>query len=167
MKGPQKIEVPYGTHRIEYATTGPILLTLNGTPETVINGKGKLLLRGMEGAIETNPTDKGEYKLSITTKARPKDEIRNDAPPPEPPAPTNYLQALRQRVRDEMGSMTERFGPTPYERDYNDGMFEEQRYAPKKQPQHAEVVETQTAGQPEGENGTPEKKAVDTPAEDG
>ena len=157
MKGPQKIEVPYGTHRIEYATTGPILISLNGTPETVINGKGKLLLRGMEGAIETNPTDKGEYKLSISTKARPKDEIRDNQPPPEPKPPSNYLQALRQRVQQEMGSMTERFGTTSYERAY-DGTFEEERYRPKQKPKYEEPTLTESVDEP-AETGTTEAPA--------
>lgn len=135
MKGKQTIELPYGTHRIEYATPHPILLSVDDRPVEAINtGSGRVVLRKFQGTLQLDPTEpKAQFKFDVTSKKSQPGETVDDVPPPQPAPPSNYLAKIRQQVKDSMGIMREEFdrGRTMYETGDID-LFEEDM-APSKQ----------------------------------
>ena len=119
MIGKHEETLPWGTHRIEYNTTFPILLSMDGEPVAVLNGEGKKVLRNMAGNLTLDVTEpKKPYGFRIQSRQGWKGEKMDDLPPPQPPAPDNYLQMIRQKVRQQMGIIREEpfnRGQTMYE----------------------------------------------------
>ena len=128
VKGNQDFDLAYGHHAIRLETPFPVLVSLNDEPQKVcLPGSNKLVVKG-EGKLSFNPTDKGPFHFTVTTRLTQKGEKFDDIPPPEPAPADNYLQILRQHVRQAMGITRENFADqrTVYEMgDYE--VFEEDR----------------------------------------
>lgn len=146
LKGNQDFDLPFGHHAINCQTPFPILVSLDDVPQRVLQaGSNKVVVKG-EGKLSLNPTDKSEYGVSITSRKTQKGEKFDDKPIPEPAPADNYLQMLKQQVRQQMGITRENFANqlTIYETgDYT--VFEEDRTPtpqkdPKPSPEAAQAV---------------------------
>lgn len=104
-----KQELPFGFHRLSYATTAPILLSLGGTPLKAVNGSGTLTLRRCGGILEVDNPGKAKYSIDVTTKESVEGEQFDELPPPQPAPPPNYLAKIRQQVKQSMGIVREEF----------------------------------------------------------
>lgn len=143
-----KIELPKGNHQLKYATREPVLLSLGGTPIATLSGSGRLVLRGVQGILETDPP-KAKVGLEVITRKNEGEEF-DDLPPPQPAPPSNFLMALRQKVKMSMGIIREEFADhqSIYEAGYEDDVFEEERseYQKKLREEAArEAAEAETA----------------------
>lgn len=156
-KGAYKATLEPGVHRINYALPFPALVSIGSQPVATIGpGKGKHVFRTYEPYdFEIDVTDaKTKWGLGITSKPTQLGEEFDDLPPPEPPAPDNYLQMMRVRVRQEMGIMREEFtrGRSPYEMGVID-TFEEDLLSQQKK---GDALQAQGEGTDESDGSSPE-----------
>ena len=133
------MKLDFGTHRIEYTTTAPVLVSLDDQPIGVLTtGKGKVVLRRVAGTLSVDNPHKAKLDWKIKSRKLTEGEELDDLPPPAPAAPSNYLARLRQAVADTMGTTREAFAE--YTSIYEHGevdLFEE------------ELTEAQSASQAE------------------
>ncbi|AXL15089.1 hypothetical protein [Microviridae sp.] len=129
MKGKQSFEMIAGTHRISTATTHPILLSVNEEPNTVVPVGDKVTVIRLDKpcTVQLDPSEpKKEYKFDV--KSWPTDlrsESIDNRPIPNPPAPNNFLKALRAQVRQSMGLTREDFADRSSLYEVNDRDFDE------------------------------------------
>lgn len=154
----KKFELPVGTHRIEYATVDPILVSLDGVPQTVIRGKGKAVIKG-GGTLELDVTSKKKFRFDVTSKESRHKEVLDDLPPPQPPRRDNFLAMIRHKVRMEMGITRENFAErlSPYELRTDDGFLFEEEF----QQLHEKKQESESETGSSGDDGAPAAPAAD------
>lgn len=131
MKGSNKLELAKGHHTLTYAAMKPVLLSLGGNPEKVVQGHGRLTLRLYAATVlEMDPSDaKDTYSVQVESWPVDRFESQDDRDIPPPPEPSNYLKKLRMQVRRSMGVTREAFddGPSIYQASVQDReLFEEQ-----------------------------------------
>ena len=126
------MELEYGNHRIDYATTQPLLLNLDDQPFTVVSpGTGKIMLRKTAGKLSVDAVGKEKFKLDVSSHITQPGEAVDDREVPMPPPPNSYLAKLRARVQASMGNTREAFAErmSIYEVVDNLDDFEEEREA--------------------------------------
>lgn len=170
MNGKQTIQLAYGTHRINYATSFPILLSVNDEPlEAVQPGSGRVVLRKFSGTLQLDPTEpKKPFKFAVTSNLSQPGETVDQAPPPQPTPPSSYLAKVRQQVRNSMGLMREEFdrGPTIYETgDVN--LFEEDLVSKQKIAGTVEDTGSDPSDTAEGSQQTGDNQQKDEPGNPG
>lgn len=131
MIGKQSIALARGHHRIRVETAYPLLLSAGGEPIRALAAGSHSFVSRLNDPVElqVDPTEpKAPYSLLIASKEIPYGEKTDDIPPPEPPAPDNYLQQLRYKVRQQMGVTREAFADrqSPYEIGDMPPLFEEE-----------------------------------------
>ncbi|AXL15617.1 hypothetical protein [Microviridae sp.] len=148
MTSQNEYELPFGTHRIKYATTAPILINLQNDPVRALPpGSGTLVLRNCEGLLSVdNTAPKVPFKFDITTRKQEKGEKVDNLPPPQPAPPDNYLAQIREKVRQSFGVIREDFAsqPTMYEQGDVD-LFEEDLKELKKEEWKKKQAEKKAA----------------------
>ena len=95
-------------HTVILAAQEPVLLSWQGTFFDTAQGACKVRLRG-SGTLSIDNPNKGVLNVDIKTKQQFTGEELDDLPPPEMAPPANWLQAMRQKIRNEMGTTREAF----------------------------------------------------------
>lgn len=110
MNNPKEIEIPMGHHRLSYVLSGPVLVSLGGTPIKTLEGSGTAVLRRVSGILEFDYTEpKKRNEIMVVTRPVELYEEMDNVPPPAPAEPDNYLARLREQVRLSMGVVRENF----------------------------------------------------------
>ena len=161
MQGKQEFEVNEGVHRISVVSTFPLLVSFNDTPvKSVTNGK--FVVRSKNGIISIDPSEpKKPYKFEIEASRPTQDgEAFDDIPPPDPAPPSNYLQAMRQKVRQQMGVIREDFAShrSQYEIGEAEPLFEEEE-----QQKREEASKRAAQAELEAEGSNPSENEVGDP----
>lgn len=164
MKGHFSETLPYGNHRIVIGTPVPLLVSVDDDPvRTLAPGNHRFVVKG-GGKLSLDTTDaKAEFTCKITSRrSQPGEEI-NDDPPPQPPAPENFLQQIRMKVRQQLGVTREAFAERSsiYETDTELFEEDEERIAQARARQEAKEAQDASA------KGTHEETATGTLAKPG
>lgn len=172
MKGTQEWNYVAGDHTISFASTFPVLLSVNHQPRCVLRDNMKLTLNLSENSIiSLDPTEKREYGFSVTSyPTSPKEVLDPTRPIPAPPAPTNMLQLIRNAHRREMGITRENFAehPSLYQESVEHLIdqeipFEEiEKKAAELSDAKIEEKPEETPSEPEPKNETSETKPLST-----
>lgn len=113
MNGKQHFDLEAGQYTVTAKAPINLLLSINEVPQKALSaGNHKFRFRTPNAVkVSVDPSDaKTPYLLEFTNvKKRPVCEELDDEPPPQPAPPSNYLKALRERVRREMGVTREAF----------------------------------------------------------
>lgn len=154
IKGKSEITLEPGKHRVSYLCPTNVLMSVNDRPMAILKGSSKTTLTvRTETKISLDPVGKEPYTFQASLMA-PLSEDTDDVPPPQPAPPTNYLQAVRERVRASMGIIREEFADnrTVYEVFDDLDQFEEER----------DLARQSATSEPEPEPATPEPVAEET-----
>lgn len=169
MQGKHEITLQEGVHRIKTDATFPLLISLDDQPVRATSpGSQRFIVRGA-GKLSIDPSEpKKPYGFNVLAwRPSQKGEQLDDIPPPDPAPPANYLQAMRQKIRQQMGVIREDFNARPsiYELGDAEPLFEEQEAALQKQAKANALAESNDAAQassstePEGTSRPAEKSA--------
>lgn len=142
-------ELPEGRHTLTVLASEPVLINFRGQPLSIASGRFKTTLSG-SGVVEIDNPNKAKVSMDVATKGVSTSEQIDDRELPAPPDPSNILQMLRMRVRQDMGVQREAFGEiiSPYETD-----------KPSFDDPVIEAPEPQTEPEPKAQAAEPEPNA--------
>lgn len=104
----QTFELVGDVHTAHIIAQEECLVSWQGDPLGIVKGASKVRLRG-SGTLSIDNPSKKVVKVSLNTKQDFAGEKLDDLPPPDIAPPSNWLQAMRQRIRNEMGTTREAF----------------------------------------------------------
>lgn len=150
----KNIELVGSSHTLTGTSQESVLLSWQGTPIGLVKGAFKVALRG-SGTLSIDNPGKKQLHYDVKTKNELLGEPVDDREVPNPAPPQNWLLAMRQRIRNEMGTTREAFAERMSIYEIGDVDSFEEDLIEQKQEEIQPVQEHEPA-EPEGTSHTAE-----------